>query len=131
MQLFLVGCSMREYGQCMQGVTAVRHGYDFQFNGQRYQVKANRPSGKPGSFVTLVPKAQNYDWDFLIWILYNKNYEIEEAWLWEAISYDKRLSSSNDLPRTITDAGSVSNKGKQSWELRLLQSGMIESGRSC
>jgi len=83
----LVGCSMREYGQCMQGITAVRRGYDFQFNGQRYQVKANRPSGKPGSFVTLVPKAQNYNWDFLIWILFNKNYEIEEAWLWEAISY--------------------------------------------
>jgi hypothetical protein len=83
----LVGCSIGEYAACMQGATAVRRGYDFQFNGRRYQVKANRPSGKPGSFVTLVPKAQNYDWDFLIWILYNKSYEIEEAWLWEAVPY--------------------------------------------
>jgi hypothetical protein len=83
----LVGCSMGEYAECMQGVTAVRRGHDFEFKGQRYQVKANRPSGKRGSFVTLVPKAQNCDWDFLIWILYNKSYEIEEAWLWEAVPY--------------------------------------------
>ena len=83
----LVGCSMAEYAECMRGATAVRGGHDFEFKGQRYQVKANRPSGKRGSFVTLVPKAQNYDWDFLIWILYNKTYEIEEAWLWEAVPY--------------------------------------------
>lgn len=83
----LVGCSVNDYAKCMQGATAVRKGYDFQFNGRRYQVKANRPSGKRGSFVTLVAKARNYDWDFLIWILYNKSYEIEEAWQWEAAPY--------------------------------------------
>ena len=82
----------------MQGKTSVQKGYDFKFNGYRYQVKANRPSGKPGSFVTLVPKATNYEWDFLIWLLYNKNYEIQEAWLWdvslyvEAFDTKKRLS---------------------------------------
>jgi hypothetical protein len=59
-------------------------GHDFEFKGQRHQVKANRPSGKLGSVVTLVPKAKNFDWDVLTWILYNKGYEIEEAWLWEA-----------------------------------------------
>jgi hypothetical protein len=97
----LIGCSIGEYAECMRGVTAVRRGYDFEFNGRRYQVKANRPSGKPGSFVTLVPKAQNYDWDFLIWILYNKNYEIEEAWIWEttpyrqAFEFAKRLAPAN------------------------------------
>jgi hypothetical protein len=83
----LVGCSIDGYAECMRGVSAVRRGHDFEFNGQRYQVKANRPSGKPGSFVTLVPKAKNFDWDVLIWILYNKGYEIEEAWSWEATPY--------------------------------------------
>ena len=57
-----------------------------------------RPSGKPGSKVSLVPKATNYEWDQLIWILYNKEYEIQEAWLWEREAYrevfeaKKRLS---------------------------------------
>lgn len=83
----LVGCSLDKYAECMRGTSAVRRGHDFEFNGRRYQVKANRPSGKPGSAVTLVPKARNFDWDVLIWILYDKAYKIQEAWSWEAASY--------------------------------------------
>ena len=83
----LVGCSIEEYAKSMQGVTAVRRGYDFTFQGRRYQVKANRPSGKPGSFVTLVPRAHNFEWDYLVWILYTNRYEIAEAWLWEMAPY--------------------------------------------
>jgi len=45
-----------------------------------YQVKSNRPSGKPGSKVTLVGKPRNYNWDKLVWILYDLEYRIEEAW---------------------------------------------------
>ena len=89
----LVGCSIEKYSACMRAATAVQRGYDFQFDGRRYQIKANRPSGKPGSFVTLVPKAKNFDWDVLIWILYNKNYEIEEAWQWEAAAYQEAFES--------------------------------------
>jgi len=94
----LVGLTPESYSSVMQGATAVQRGYDFKFNGKRYQVKGNRPSGKPGSFVTLVPKATNYEWDFLVWVLYNPTYEIEEAWLWEVSAYKaafdpvKRLS---------------------------------------
>ncbi len=83
----LIGCSLDEYSACMQTATACQPGYDFEFDGRRYQVKANRPSGKPGSPVTLVPKARNFDWDVLIWILYNKEYEIQEAWQWEVAAY--------------------------------------------
>ena len=83
----LLGCSAEHYSASMCGITAVQKGHDFTFNNLRYQVKANRPSGKPGSFVTLVPKAKNYEWDFLIWVLYNTQYEIQEAWLWEASAY--------------------------------------------
>ena len=69
----LVGMSEPEYSEYMKDKTAVSKGADFVFNNIRYQIKANRPSGKPGSFVTLVSKASNYLWDKLIWILYDKN----------------------------------------------------------
>jgi len=66
----LVGCSEDGYSCYMKDKTAVSRGVDFVHDGTRYQVKANRPSGKRGSSVTLVAKAKNYDWDVLIWILY-------------------------------------------------------------
>lgn len=83
----LVGCSSGAYSAGMQGATSVRRGHDFVFEGARYQVKGNRPSGKPGSFVTLVPKASNYEWDQLVWILYDSRYLIQEAWQWDVASY--------------------------------------------
>lgn len=97
----LVGLSQELYSVAMRDMTTVQKGYDFMFNGMRYQVKGNRPSGKPGSFVTWVPKATNYDWDYLVWVLYNQTYEIQEAWLWDVSAYKaafdtvKRLSPSH------------------------------------
>ncbi|WP_373332639.1 hypothetical protein P6F15_05195 [Thiopseudomonas alkaliphila] len=94
----LVGMSEDEYSAYMQDKTAVSKGADFAFKGIRYQVKGNRPSGKPGSFITMVPKATNYDWDKLIWVLYNKDYVMQEAWEWDVQTYKqafhdiKRLS---------------------------------------
>ena len=94
----LVGMTEKEYSEYMQDKTAVSKGADFIFKGIRYQVKANRPSGKKGSFVTMVPKASNYELDKLIWILYDKNYVIQEAWEWCVQDYKlafdniKRLS---------------------------------------
>lgn len=92
----LVGMTDKEYSDYMQDKTAVSKGADFIFKGTRYQVKANRPSGKKGSKVTMVPKATNYEWDILIWILYDKNYEIQEAWEWN-VQYYK--SAFDDLKR--------------------------------
>lgn len=94
----LVGMSENEYSDYMKDKTAVNKGSDFVFTNIRYQVKANRPSGKKGSFVTMVPKASNYEWDRLIWILYDKNFVMQEAWEWEVKDYKlafdniKRLS---------------------------------------
>lgn len=76
----LVGMSEKEYSDYMRDKTAVAKGTDFVYRNIKYQVKANRPSGKKGSFVTKVPKASNYLWDKLIWILYDKNYMMQEAW---------------------------------------------------
>jgi hypothetical protein len=87
----LVGMSNADYMADRVGRTAVSKGYDFLHQGVRYQVKANRPSGRPGSFVTLVSAAKNYDWDRLIWLLYDREYRLVEAWLWEAEDYRGRL----------------------------------------
>jgi hypothetical protein len=83
----LVGLTEAEYSAAMSGGTAVQKGYDFRYRGKRYQVKGNRPSGKSGSLVTRVPKATNYEWDHLVWILYDREYVIQEAWLWEVGAY--------------------------------------------
>ena len=97
----LVGMPEEEYSAYMQDKTAVAKGSDFEYLGVRYQVKGNRPSGKPGSRITMVPKATNYDWDVLIWVIYDKDYVIQEAWMWDVESYrqafhdKKRLSPSD------------------------------------
>jgi hypothetical protein len=83
----LVGHSADSFGLDCKGRTSVTRGADFHYDGLRYQVKANRPSGKPGSPVTLVAKAKNYDWDRLIWLLYDRDFEILEAWEWTVDDY--------------------------------------------
>ncbi|MGD6807220.1 MAG: hypothetical protein ACQCN4_09720 [Candidatus Bathyarchaeia archaeon] len=77
--------------------TAVTRGCDFCVGSERYQVKSNRPSGKVGSFVTRVGKAQNFDWDKLIWILYDRTYKIQEAWLFEVGRYRELFEFKNRL----------------------------------
>jgi hypothetical protein len=89
----LVGMTEDEYRSDCTQRTAVTHGWDFKFAGCRYQVKANRPSGKPGSPVTLVAKAHNYDWDKLIWMLYRRDYNLQEAWEWNVDDYRRTFES--------------------------------------
>jgi hypothetical protein len=96
----LVGMTPSEYASDCQCRTAVTRGCDFTFRQRRYQVKANRPSGKPRSFVTLVGKPNNYEWDFLIWILYNQQYQICEAWEWTVDSYRVELGPLSRLSPT-------------------------------
>ena len=83
----LVDFTINKYSESMQGTTAVRKGFDFIHNDKRYQVKGNRPSGKPGSKVTKVSKAKNYHWDYLVWVLYDPLYQIQEAWCWTMSDY--------------------------------------------
>lgn len=91
----LVGMSDLEYSSYMQeqNRTAVSSGHDFCYKNIRYQIKAHRPSGKPGSKITNAGKASNYKWDTLIWIRYNKEYKIEEAWSWDRDKYIEVLGS--------------------------------------
>ncbi|MGI8402708.1 MAG: hypothetical protein ACR2NS_14070 [Gemmatimonadaceae bacterium] len=89
----LVGHSEESYGSDCSGRTAVTRGTDFNCEGVRYQVKANRPSGKPGSPVTKVGKANNYDWDRLLWLLYDRHYKLQEAWEWDVETYRAAFDS--------------------------------------
>jgi len=43
--------------------------------------------------VTLVAKAHNYDWDKLIWMLYDRKYELQEAWEWNVYDYQTAFES--------------------------------------
>jgi len=100
----LVGMSDEDYSAYMQDKTAVARGHDFIHRGIRYQIKAHRPSGKPGSRITNAGKANNYEWDVLIWIRYNEKFEIEEAWAWDRDSYiaafdHKKRISPEDMRR--------------------------------
>ncbi len=92
----LIGMTEDEYAHDCAARTAVTKGPDFRHAGVRYQVKANRPSGKPGSPVTLVSKATNLDWDRLIWVLYDVRYRVVEAWMWDASAYE-RYSRTNGI----------------------------------
>jgi len=77
--------------------TAVTKGVDFKKGNILYQVKSNRPSGKPGSKVTLVRKATNFNWDRLVWILYDREYDIEEAWEFDRDEYREFFQSKKRL----------------------------------
>jgi len=102
----LIGYPEQEYSDHMQNKTAVGKGSDFTYKGIRYQIKGNRPSGKPGSHITMVPKETNYDWDILIRVMYDKYYVIQEAWRWDVQSYknafhDKKRLSPNDYRKGL------------------------------
>ena len=102
----LLGCSEDEFKEAMKGQTAVTKGTDFIWKNQRFQIKANRPSGRRGSTVTRVGKATNYDWDFLVWILYNKKFELVEAWKWPVNIYQEKHGARNRLaPNDMRDGG--------------------------
>jgi len=73
-----LGFGKKEYSDYMQGVSAVQRGYDFIYKNKRYQVKACRPTGKKGSKITKVPDVTNYEWDYFIWIEYDRKYKILE-----------------------------------------------------
>ena len=83
----MVGLEPEAIGLQAVGRTAVSKGWDFVCDGIKYQVKANRPSGKKGSFVTRVGLASNYDWDRLVWVLYDREFVVQEAWIWTVEEY--------------------------------------------
>lgn len=101
----MVGHSDESFAADCVGRTAVTRGSDFTYLGTRYQVKACRPSGKPGSTITKVPKASNYDWDLLIWVLYDQQYRVLEAWQWDVEAYRTSFDTVSRLSPGMMRAG--------------------------
>lgn len=101
----LVGHTDDSFATDCVGRTAVTRGSDFTYLGKRYQVKACRPSGKPGSNITKVPKASNYDWDLLIWVLYDRHYRVLEAWQWDVDTYRAAFDAVARLSPEMMRAG--------------------------
>jgi hypothetical protein len=101
----MVGHTPETFALDCRGRTAVTRGSDFSFNGLRYQVKACRPSGKPGSFITKVPRATNYEWDRLIWLLYDRHFALLEAWEWAVDDYRFSFDSLKRLSPTHMRSG--------------------------
>ena len=102
----LVGMGDRAYCEDGRCRTAVTKGVDFVFKGLKYQVTANRPSGKKGSRVILVgnktEKKGPFGWDRLIWILYDRHYVIEDSREFTAHRYRRLFGASTKL-RTADD----------------------------
>jgi hypothetical protein len=110
----LVGMTEDEYCSDCASRTAVTRGCDFAHHGCRYQVEANRPSGRRGSFVTLVGRANNYEWDKLVWILYDRGYVVQEAWEWDVDEYRSRFETWAGCPQlTCARAGGSSPRLKR------------------
>ena len=94
----LVGCDYKGYCQDGLGKSAVRKGFDFRFRGKRFQVKANRPAQDTAACkVTKIGKPKNYDWDVLIWVLYNSKWEIVEAWMWGRRAFRNRYKEKDHI----------------------------------
>lgn len=68
-------------------------------------MKACRPSGKPGSKITKVPKATNYDWDLLIWLLYDRQFVVQEASEWPMAAYKAAFDDVNRLSPPMMRSG--------------------------
>ena len=109
----LVGMSEDEY--CADGAlrTAVTKGKDFTWRGVRYQVTANQPSGKKGSPVTLVSLKRKFEWDKLIWLLYSREYVLQEAWEFTVDEYKGRFTQSTRLSPDDMRLGRCLFKGLQ------------------
>lgn len=93
----LVGHTDESYRKNRLGRAALTYGSDFSYNGLRYHIKANRLSGKLDSFITRVAEARNYNWDILVWLLYDHNFRIEEAWEWEVEQYRAEFEGRSPL----------------------------------
>lgn len=61
---------------------------------------------------TKVPKASNYDWEILIWVLYDRQYRVLEAWQWDVSDYRTAFDTVGRLSPAMMRAGHPLHLGK-------------------
>jgi hypothetical protein len=87
-----------EYKASIERRTAVGRRFDFEFNNEKFQVKANRPSRHLGATVWNAGRKVKTDgWDILIYILYDEDYEIQEAYQFDSETYERKFSDRTSL----------------------------------
>jgi hypothetical protein len=101
----LVGCSESDYQAQMRDRSVVAPDYDFVHQDLRYQVRANRPSGRRGSPVTLVSKPRSYEWDYFVWVHYHTDFRLREVWRWTAAEFQTQFGSVRRLSPTHVRRG--------------------------
>lgn len=93
----LVGHTDESYREDRVRRSIASYGTDFTFKGLRYHVKANQMRGGSASSVSRVSEARNYHWDRLVWILYDHDFTIQEAWEWEVAEYRAEFEGRSPL----------------------------------
>jgi len=90
--------SETEYKASIKHRTAVSRRFDFEFNNEKFQVKANRPGRHRGATVRNAGKKVKTDgWDILIYILYDEDYKIQEAYQFDSETYERKFSDRTSL----------------------------------
>ena len=93
-----LGLNQDQYRVSITGRSSVGRGYDFKFMNKKIQVKANRPSGRPGSDVwNAGPKVKTDGWHILIYMLNDKDYVIQEAYWFDCDTYERMFSNKEKL----------------------------------
>src|SRR5438552_17474728 len=78
----LVGHTPETFSLDCVGRTAVTRGTDFVATVFGIRSKLVGLAEDPVRSFTWVPKATNYEWDRLVWLLYDREFQLLEAWKW-------------------------------------------------
>jgi hypothetical protein len=110
----LVGMKESDYCEGGKSRTAITKDTDFKFKGIRYQVIANRPSGRRWSKVKLVSRKterkSRCGWDRLIWILYDRHYVIQESREFTADEYRLKFRTTRPYANDMLKGRQVSRQ---------------------
>ena len=94
----MLGHNEAEYIISVAGRSPVGCGHDFVFKNKKIQVKANRPGGRSGDTVwNAGPKMITGGCDILIYLLYNKDYVVQEAYQFDCNEYEEMFSNKKSL----------------------------------
>mgnify|MGYP003976759481 CR=1 FL=1 len=122
----LIGMSEEEYSE---RTIDSRRRFNFIYKKKRYQVHGTRQFSQLPESVAIEKKTIKYGCNYFIRVLYNKSYEIQEAWLWDINSVNgpdtgkglKQYFESNDR-MTFADLrlGKCLEDAQKTWLEKLL-----------
>ena len=104
----------KEYSDYMQDKSAVNKGFDFEYNKKKYQIKATRPSGKGRCKVwKAMNKLKNTKFDYILWLNYDENYKLKEAYQYEREDFISRFENKSYISPTDMRKGKLLYKKQE------------------